>query len=164
MGPATKVQQKVWHITPTSGESEQLAQSLNVSPLVAQVLINRGICDAQRASVFLNPKLTSLIKPEEMPGVPAAVERIVKAIKNNEKITIYGDYDVDGITSVSILMHLLKILEAKVDFYIPHRVDEGYGLNLEAVKSLAEAGTQLLVTVDCGIGAIEAAKLLKDLG
>ncbi|MCK4886314.1 MAG: single-stranded-DNA-specific exonuclease RecJ [Planctomycetes bacterium] len=164
MGLSTKTQKKLWHIIPTRSESEQLAQSLNISPLVAQVLINRDICDAQQASLFLDPKLASLIKPEEMPGVPAAVERIAKAIKNNEKITIYGDYDVDGITSVSILLHLLKLLEANADFYIPHRIDEGYGLNLDAVKSLAQSGTQLLITVDCGIGAIEAAKQLKELG
>lgn len=164
MGLSAKIQQKIWHITPTSSEAEQLARALNVSPLVAQVLINRDICDVQQAALFLDPKLTSLIKPEKMPGVPAAVKRITQAIKNNEKITIYGDYDVDGITSVSILMHLLKLLEAKVDFYIPHRVDEGYGLNPEAVESLAKSGTQLLITVDCGIGAIEAAKRLKELG
>ncbi len=164
MGLSTKTQKKLWYITPTSSESEQLAQSLNISPLVAQVLINRDICDTQQASLFLDPKLASLIKPEEMPGVPEAVERIAKAIKNNEKITIYGDYDVDGITSVSILLHLLKLLEANADFYIPHRINEGYGLNLDAVKSLAQSGTQLLITVDCGIGAIEAAKQLKKLG
>ena len=78
--------------------------------------------------------------------------RCGEAIEKKEKITIYGDYDVDGITGVSILWELLTLLGAQVDYYIPHRIDEGYGLNGEAVRSLAEAGTRLLITVDCGIG------------
>lgn len=153
-----------WVVQPTDDRVTSLAQSLRVSPLVAQVLVNRGITEASDGSVFLRPKLTELIRPEKMPGVEPAVQRIKQAIEGKEKITIYGDYDVDGITGVSILWELLTLLGAMVDFYIPHRIDEGYGLNIAAVRSLAEGGTSLVVTVDCGITAIDAAAQARQLG
>jgi len=138
--------------------------ALRVSPLVAQVLLNRGITDPQTGNVFLRPKLTELIRPLEMPGIEAAVARLKEAVEKKQQITIYGDYDVDGITAVSILWELLTLLGAQIDFYIPHRIDEGYGLNLDAVRALAESGTEVLVTVDCGICAFEAADLALELG
>ncbi|MHC4635548.1 MAG: DHH family phosphoesterase, partial [Planctomycetota bacterium] len=92
-----------------------------------------------------------------------AVSRIKKAIKAKEKITVYGDYDVDGITGVAILEAILRLLGADVDYYIPHRIDEGYGLNAEAVESLAASGTKLLITVDCGVTATNAADLAGQL-
>jgi len=155
---------KQWEIRPPDGRSAPLAQSLKVSPLLAQVLINRGITDTQSASAFLRPKLTHLIEPTQMPGIEQAVHRLKHAIKNNEKITVYGDYDVDGITGVSILWQVLKLLDANVDFYIPHRIDEGYGLNEEAVRSLVKSKTRLLVTVDCGVTAYGSAQLARQLG
>jgi single-stranded-DNA-specific exonuclease len=154
---------KQWEIRPPDGRSAQLAQSLKVSPLLAQVLINRGITDAQSASAFLRPKLTQLIDPAQMPGIEQAIHRLKHAIKKKEKITVYGDYDVDGITGVSILWQVLKLLDANVDFYIPHRIDEGYGLNEEAVRSLAKSKTKLLVTVDCGVTAYSSARLARQL-
>ena len=159
-----RMQKKQWVITPPDDRAEQLAKSLRVSPLPAQVLINRQIYDADAAGSFLKSKLTDLIVPEQMPGVEKAVERIKSAILNNEKITIYGDYDVDGITAISILWQILMLLEADVDYYIPHRVDEGYGLNENAVEELAKAGTKLLITVDCGINAIKSAETAARLG
>jgi len=99
-----------------------------------------------------------------MPGVKTAVHRLKQAIRNKEKITVYGDYDVDGITGVSILWQILELLGADVDYYIPHRVDEGYGLNEEAVRSLAQAGSNLLITVDCGVTAFSSAELAEQLG
>ncbi|MEN6386339.1 MAG: single-stranded-DNA-specific exonuclease RecJ, partial [Phycisphaerales bacterium] len=107
--------------------------------------------------IFLNPKLSDLIEPEQMPGIGPAVDRIEKAIKEKQKITVYGDYDVDGITAVSILLGLFKLLEAEVDYYIPHRVDEGYGLNAEAISQVAQSGAKLIISVDCGITAFEVA-------
>jgi single-stranded-DNA-specific exonuclease len=154
---------KQWEIHTPDDRSAQLAQSLKVSPLLAQVLINRGIADAQTASAFLRPKLTQLIDPTQMPGIEQAVHRLKHAIKNKEKITVYGDYDVDGITGVSILWQLLTLLDANVDFYIPHRIDEGYGLNEEAIRSLAKSKTKLLVTVDCGVTAYSSARLARQL-
>ncbi len=161
---SARMQKKQWDIRPTDDRVQALANSLKVSPLLAQVLINREITDADAGAAFLRPKLTELIEPEKMPGVETAVARIKKALKNEEKITIYGDYDVDGITGVAILWQLLTMLGASVDFYIPHRIDEGYGLNDKAIESLAKSGTGLLITVDCGITAFDSADLAKQLG
>jgi len=157
-------QKKQWVIHPEDNRTQQLAKSLKVSPLLAQVLINRGVTDAHAGSVFLNPKLTELIQPELMPGIKKAVNRIKHAVKSKEKITVYGDYDVDGISGVAILWQILTLLGANVDCYIPHRIDEGYGLNDQAIRSLAEAGTKLLITVDCGITAFSSADLARQLG
>ncbi len=132
--------------------------------LLAQLLINRGVTDSQSASAFLKPKLNDLISPELLPGVKSASKRIQQAVAKKQKITLYGDYDVDGIAGVAILWQILTLLGANVDYYIPHRIDEGYGLNSEAVESIAKAGAQLLITVDCGITAHPAAALAASLG
>ena len=161
---SARTQRNEWVIQPEDDRIGPLAQSLKISPLMAQVLINRGITETCQGRVFLRPKLTELIRPDQMPGIEAAVRRLKQAIENKEKITVYGDYDVDGITGVSILWELLTLLGAEVDYYIPHRIEEGYGLNADAVRALAEAGTKLLVTVDCGITACEAAELARQLG
>ncbi|MHC4573498.1 MAG: single-stranded-DNA-specific exonuclease RecJ [Planctomycetota bacterium] len=164
MRRTARTQERQWLIRPEAPSAAQLAKSLKVSPLLAQVLINRGVTDVQTASVFLSPKLTELVRPELMPGIAPAVARIKRAITGKEKITVYGDYDVDGITGVAILWQLLTLLGADVDYYIPHRIDEGYGLNKEAIRSLAQAGTKLLITVDCGITAFASADLAHQLG
>lgn len=161
---AARMQKKQWVIQPVDGRSKQLAKSLRITPLLAQVLINRGITDSRTGSVFLRPKLNELISPEQMPGAETAVSRIKQAIKNKEKISVYGDYDVDGITGVAILWQILTLLGAEVDYYIPHRIDEGYGLNQEAIKALAKSGSKLLISVDCGITAIKSANLANQLG
>jgi single-stranded-DNA-specific exonuclease len=153
-----------WVIEPADDRCEQLAKSLKVSTLLAQVLINRGITDIEEASFFLRPKLTELIDPARMPGIAPAVQRIKQAIRNREKITVYGDYDVDGISGVAILWQVLTLLGADVDYYIPHRIDEGYGLNTEAIGTLAKSGSKLLVTVDCGVTAFNSAELAAQLG
>jgi single-stranded-DNA-specific exonuclease len=150
---------KKWIVHPPSPDARQFAAALKVSPLLAQILINRGITDTNTALQFLQPKLTGLISPEKMPGVQAAIPAIKQAIKEKQKITVYGDYDVDGITGVAILWHLLTLLGADADYYIPHRIEEGYGLNTEAVRLLAKNETKLLITVDCGISAIESADI-----
>lgn len=150
---------KQWVILPSDDRAVSLARSLKVSPLLAQVMINRGVADISTGSVFLRPKLTELIPPEQMPGIQIAVSLIKQAVGDKQKITIYGDYDVDGITGVAILREILKLLGADVDYYIPHRIDEGYGLNDDAVRALAKAGTKLLITVDCGITAFDSTAL-----
>ncbi|MCK5472787.1 MAG: DHH family phosphoesterase, partial [Planctomycetes bacterium] len=159
-----KSQKKLWVIQPPTAGVGQLAKSLKVAPLTAQILANRGITKIEKATKFLRPKLTQLIEPEKMPGVKEAVKRIKTAIENKEKITIYGDYDVDGITSVAILVSLLTLLGADADYYIPHRIDEGYGLNNEAIESLAKNGSKLIVTVDCGINSMQAAEFAGQFG
>ncbi len=153
-----------WIIRPADTRIESFARTLKVSPLLAQLLINRGITDTAAGATFLRSKLSDLIAPEQMPGINDAVRRIKYALINSEKITVYGDYDVDGITGVAILWQILTLLGANVDYYIPHRIDEGYGLNDEAVRSIADSGTRLLVTVDCGITAHSSAELTRKLG
>ena len=161
---AARMQKKEWSVRPTHDGAADLASQLRVPAFLAQILLNRDINTVDLAQSFLSPKLTELIEPESMPGVPEAARRICQAIKSNEKIAIYGDYDVDGITSTSILWHLLTILGAITEYYIPHRVDEGYGLNDEAITQIAEAGANLIVTVDCGITAISEVAHARSLG
>ena len=160
----TRTNEYVWNIEPASSHCQDVASTLKISPVLAQILINRGLEQPQEANAFLRPKLTDLIRPERMPGAPEAVVRIRRALETKEKITLYGDYDVDGITGVSILLALLTQIKADVDYYIPHRIDEGYGLNNEAIEQLAAAGTKLIITVDCGVSAVASAKLAAELG
>jgi len=142
-----------------------LCRSLKVSPLLAQVLIARGYQDSELAGRFLNSRLTDLHDPELLPGIADAADRIVAALQEKRRITIYGDYDVDGMTATSILWHCLKLAGGQVDYYIPSRLEEGYGLNCEAVRQLhAEDPSRLLVSVDCGITSVAEAELANELG
>lgn len=142
-----------------------LCRSIKVSPLLAQVLISRGYQDSEHASKFLNSRLTDLHDPELLPGVAEAADLIVAALKEKRRITIYGDYDVDGMTSTSILWHCLKLAGGQVDYYIPSRLEEGYGLNCEAIRQLHEEDpNRLLVSVDCGITSVAEAELANELG
>lgn len=153
-----------WVVQPPWTDVERLAGSLRVAPLVAQVLYNRGLTDADGCRKFLDPKRSDLTPPEAMPGAEDAAEHIVRAIHENVPIVIYGDYDVDGVTGSAILWRLMRIAGADVDVYIPHRLEEGYGLNAAAVRKLAERGTKLLITVDCGATAMEEVALARELG
>ncbi|MBM2837400.1 MAG: exonuclease RecJ [Deltaproteobacteria bacterium] len=141
-----------------------LAASLNISTITSQLLINRGISDIQQAERFLSSTLSDIRSPLVMKGMKEGVERVLKALHNKEKIAIYGDYDVDGITSTSILLMFLKSAGADVSYYIPERIAEGYGLNADAISGLAERGVTLLITVDCGISDHPEVKLAKELG
>jgi single-stranded-DNA-specific exonuclease len=156
-----------WQLKPfDTGRIQALSRSAGVSPLVAQLLINRGIDEPGRALAFLQAKLSSLNDPETMPGVVAAAERIVRAIRDDRPIVIYGDYDVDGVCGTSVLWACLRLAGAGlVQYYIPHRVEEGYGVNAEALRRLAETHPgAVIVTVDCGISAVAEAVLARDLG
>ena len=146
--------------------SARLARELRIHPLVATLLCNRGLSDPAAAEPFLQPRLNDLHDPALMPGLAPAAERLDKAVRDRQPIVIYGDYDVDGVASSAILYHTLKLAGGDVHTYIPHRVDEGYGLNAEALLSLgkAHARTPLIVSVDCGITAIEPARAAKQAG
>lgn len=137
---------------------------LNISPLVARVLVNRGITDAGDAKAFIERSAQSLHSPFLIKDMDKAVERINNAIAQKEKITIYGDYDVDGITSTAIMVSFLKKKGALVDAYIPDRQNEGYGVNCEAIEKIVEKGTKLIITVDTGITAGEEVEFAKKLG
>ncbi len=141
-----------------------LSQSAGVPSVVAQLLISRGLADPQLARDFLAARLSTLRDPSELPGVPQAVEIIASAIAERQRITVYGDYDADGITGTAILLRCLGILGADVDFYIPNRLDEGYGLHADAVRMLTDRGTRLIITVDCGIASIAEAEVAANLG
>lgn len=141
-----------------------LAASLNISPLTCQLLINRGIADPEQAGRFLSSTLSDLRSPLDMKGMKNGVDRLLKALDNKERIAIYGDYDVDGITATSILYLFLRKTGADVTYYIPERLKEGYGLNADAVRKLSSMGVNLLVTVDCGISNREEVDVATGLG
>ncbi|GIW87570.1 MAG: single-stranded-DNA-specific exonuclease RecJ [Isosphaeraceae bacterium] len=144
----------------------RLHREAGVHPLVAQLLLNRGIRDASAARSFLSVRRDGLLDPSLLPGAVEAAERIVRAIRQQRKIVIFGDYDVDGVCGTSLLWNCLRLAGAsRLDYYIPHRVDEGYGLNAEALEKLRrEQGAELVVTVDCGVSAVAEAELARQLG
>ena len=145
-------------------QRDKLSESLGVSAVTAQVLINRGIKNEEEANVFLNSTLFDLPSPYLMDGMDKAVERIKKALDENETIAIYGDYDVDGVTSTALFYTFLKGLGAKVTYYNPDRIKEGYGVNGDAVRKLAEEGVSLIISGDCGITAVNEVDEAKGLG
>ncbi|MEK7710309.1 MAG: single-stranded-DNA-specific exonuclease RecJ [Planctomycetota bacterium] len=151
---------KKWIIPPPATQCETFARQWRVPPVVAQLLINRGLSPDQPCDGFLSPQLRDLYPPELLPGVTEAARRITDAVREKRRIVLYGDYDVDGTTGVAILWHVLRLAGGDVSFYVPHRVEEGYGLNLDAVNRLADEGAGLIVSVDCGITAVEAAEAL----
>jgi single-stranded-DNA-specific exonuclease len=132
-----------------------LARALNLPPLIAHLLINRNIETADAVKSFLEPEFKKIHPPELLPNIDRAAERIATAVKQSESIVLFGDYDVDGITGTTMLWHVLKTAGANVRTYIPHRVDEGYGLSTEAINKLIDEGAQLIVTIDCGGSAVE---------
>lgn len=132
---------------------QQLVDELGISPILASLLLNRGYRQKQDILEFLNPSLQSLSSPFEMLNMGAAVERILQAVENKEKIVVYGDYDVDGICASVTLYQGLQKIHADVDYYVPDRMEEGYGVNTPALRSIYEGGARLLVTVDCGISS-----------
>jgi single-stranded-DNA-specific exonuclease len=143
---------KRWLIAPQAPSS--LLRQYKMSPVLAQVLYNRGLVDPQEAASFLFTKELKR-SPFEMKGMNKAVARIRQAIKTGEPVIIYGDFDADGVTSTALLTQVLRALGANVRPYIPHRVDEGYGLNSLALRKLAAQGVKLVITVDCGIRSID---------
>ncbi len=155
---------KDWVIAPPWSGREALAGVLGVSPVVAHVLYNRGVADLATARSFLRPQFAELSPPESMPGAIPAARRIQEAIRGGERIVVFGDYDVDGITGVAILWHCLRLAGGQPRFYIPHRLEEGYGVNPQAVEALAADGTRLIITVDCGITAVAAAEVARRRG
>jgi len=148
-----------------AGAVKRLAGQLGVSPLLAQVLIARGRGDTPNALKFLDAKLADLHDPSLLPGIDTAADAVVQAVADRRRITIYGDYDVDGVTGTSLLWHCLQLCGAHVDYYIPCRMEEGYGLNEAAIRQLHEEDPRrLLISVDCGIASIAEARLARQLG
>ncbi len=144
--------------------ARRLAIELGLDPLAARVLVARGVEEPQDAAQFLSHELTDLPDPFRMKGMSAAVERLTRAVVQHEKVTLYGDYDVDGVCSTALLSLFLDAVGARPETYIPHRIDEGYGLNLRAVERIAQEGTRLLVSLDCGITSVAEVARARDLG
>ena len=142
----------------------EISEKFNISELLATVLVNRNIVEDKDVELFLNPTRNDFHDPYLMPDMRQAVDRIVKAIENKEKTMIYGDYDVDGITSITVLSRFFKERGLNVGAYIPNRLDEGYGLNKDAIKQIADDGYKLIITVDCGISGTEEVAYAYELG
>ena len=156
---------KAWRIAPHDpARIAALERAAGVPAVVAQLLLARGIADPADARLFLDPKLTGLRDPELLPGAAKAADVLFDAIRAKRRITVYGDYDADGMTATAILVRCLQLLDAAVDYYVPHRIDEGYGLNGDALRKLAESGADVVVTVDCGIASPNEADLAAELG
>ncbi len=147
-----------------SGTINEYADQLNSSPVLARILLNRGIENIETARRFLKPELSHLHDPFLLAGMQDAVERIALAVSNKEKILIYGDYDVDGTTATSMLLLLFRDLDQNVGFYIPDRLLEGYGLSEKGMVFAKENGFGLIITVDCGITAIDEVRVANEFG
>lgn len=164
-----KTKEKKWVIKNTvtaesALKSREISDALGINPIIASLLYARGYKTVDSAKKFIYMESEVLTDPYKMADMNLAVERISKAIKSREKITIYGDYDVDGVTSVCTLYLYLKANGADVDYYIPNRIGEGYGVSVQAIEALAEGGTKLIITVDTGITADAEVKFAKSLG
>ncbi|HEV8131431.1 MAG TPA: single-stranded-DNA-specific exonuclease RecJ [Acidobacteriota bacterium] len=148
----------IWNLhNPDASQVQRLSQELNISQFLACLLVNRGLHDPDKAARFLSPSLSQLHDPFELTGMARVVERVERAIADREKILLYGDYDVDGITSVVILKRCLEMSGAAVQYHVPERLTEGYGLRPERILQAAQDGTRLIISVDSGIRAREAA-------
>src|SRR5437762_5428729 len=145
-------------------EGSRLASALGVPAALGRVLWARGYREQAEAERFLEPRLEHLPNPFELKGIEAAVSRLQRALAGGEPICVYGDYDVDGVTSTALLVSVLRRLGGRVDFYVPQRLIEGYGLNEKAMEKLAARGTRLVVSADCGVTAVAEVDAAARLG
>jgi single-stranded-DNA-specific exonuclease len=156
---------KRWRLVPHDAERvARLEKLAGVPPVVAQLLLARGVYEPETARTFLDARLSGLHDPELLPGAVDAAERIYAAIQARRKIVVYGDYDADGMTGTAILLSCLKLLGADATYYVPNRLEEGYGLSCDALRTLAERGASLVISVDCGITSVQPALTARELG
>lgn len=156
---------KKWEVCKENkNDIDKISKENGLSNLISSILASRGIIEKEDVREFLNPTRDDFHDPFLMPDMEKAVDRILKAIQTQEKTIIYGDYDVDGITSITVLKKFLEERNLQVGEYIPNRLNEGYGLNKEAVKKIAKQGYKLIITVDCGISCIEEIKYATEFG
>ncbi len=149
----------------------EISNALRISPLLSQLLINRGLTDVRSAKIFLQSSLSLLSDPMLLPDIEKSSERIIDALRQGERITVFGDYDVDGISATALMVQCLETLsrlywdqKSIIDYYIPDRLEEGYGLSVGAIESLSEMGTKVIITVDCGVNSFEEAKFAREIG
>lgn len=157
--------ERIWQIIPHDEELvERLETTAKVSPIIAQLLASRGIHHPDLIKRFLNASMTQLHDPSLLPHVGNAAEIVHQAIKNKQKIVIFGDYDCDGMTGTAILVSGLKLIQADVSYFVPNRLEDGYGLNRDALTALKKRGYDLVITVDCGIASLEEVDYANELG
>ena len=156
---------KKWCLKEVSNDKAfALGKELNIPATVALLLINRGVMTAEEATLYLKSDLSLLHDPFLMAGMDEAVKRVIRAIENEESITVFCDYDVDGVTSAAFLTHFFRDLNCPVSAYLPERKAEGYGLNSDAVRKIREQGASLMITADCGITGVKEVALAKEIG
>lgn len=155
-----------WNINDSGNKKteELLSKEFGIHPIISQILINRGFPDIESARPYLYPSLNDLHSPFLMKDIKKGVERLIKAIHNQEKIVIYGDYDADGITSVVILLKFISQVTLFIDYYIPDRIQEGYGLKIPAIDKFKQDNVSLIITVDCGISDVEQIAYAQSIG
>ena len=142
----------------------EIAQELNIDPVLAELLVRRGLSTKEKAEKFLHPSLSDLHDPCLMPDMEIAVKRIEKALGDKERILIYGDYDVDGTTAVSLVYKFLRKITNNIDYYIPDRYDEGYGISFQGIDYAVSTGVKLIISLDCGIKAVSKVAYAKEKG
>ena len=157
-----------WNYLPISTDqteaSRQLAQDLGISPILGRLLVERGITDVPSAKKFFRPQLPDLIDPFLMKDMDVAVDRLNKALGKKERILVYGDYDVDGTTAVSLVYKFIQEFYSNIDYYIPDRYEEGYGVSFKGVDYAVETGVKLVIVLDCGIKAVDEIAYAKEKG
>ncbi|MFQ6033047.1 MAG: DHH family phosphoesterase, partial [Candidatus Zixiibacteriota bacterium] len=162
---AKKVPSK-WEFLPEPDHKQvkNLASELSLPPVIAKILANRGLDTKEKAEKFLSPSLKDLCDPYLLPDMDKGVDRMIRALKEREKVMIFGDYDVDGITATSLLFLVLNKLGAEVTYYLPNRLIEGYGLSEEGIIEAEKRGVSLIISVDCGITAVNEVGFAKEKG
>ena len=155
---------KNWKVAEPCPAGREALERAGGHPLVAAVLSARGICSVEQARAFLSVEKEPVCDGGQMKDMDRAVARVRLALDRGEAVAVYGDYDVDGITATCLLTEYLTGLGGQVIPYIPDRMEEGYGLNKEAVAALAQQGVKLIITVDCGITAVDEVAFAKELG
>ena len=167
-----ELSQKKWIIPPLNINLQtEISNSLRISPVLSQLLINRGIADIESARTFIQSDLSLLSDPMLLPDIEKSSKRIIDALSKGEKVTVYGDYDVDGISAIALMVQCLETLsrlywnqESIIDYYIPDRLEEGYGLSTGAIETISKTGTKVIITVDCGVNAFEEAEFAREKG
>lgn len=163
--PSEALPTTLWRISETYPQyQEHLVEELGLHPILARLLISRGIFNSDDARKFLNPSLGDLHNPFMMKDMQKGVDRIIQAIRRGEHIAVYGDYDADGITSVVVLLKFLQQIQSKVMYYIPDRLEDGYGINRKSIDRFKDSGVSLIVTVDCGVSDHEQVAYANTLG
>ena len=157
-----------WNYTPSTSEqtnaAKELGEKLSISPILASLLIRRGITTESAAKRFFRPQLSDLINPFLMQDMDIAVDRLNDAMGRKERIMVYGDYDVDGCTAVALVYKFLRQFYSNIDYYIPDRYDEGYGVSKKGIDFAKESGVKLIIILDCGIKAVEEISYAKEQG